>query len=152
MCAGNCRAQDMLLCPQIQTPSWSSPPKASWMEAHTLFFVGLPERGRGQGKVDATYSRLDRSEDFLFLFRLFRCTFMTLWRRTLWFGWCCMCQDPERNTEQNTLSRELKYMFSYFTLEWGREVRRLSGTAWQQDRSFTGSLLHCPWRTIQKPS
>lgn len=84
---------------------------ASWMEAHTVFLVGLPERAEGQGKVDATYSRLDRSEDFFFLFRLFRCTFMTLRWRTFWFGWCCMCQDPERNTEQNRLSRELKYVF-----------------------------------------
>lgn len=48
------------------------------MNGSSQYFGGLLKCEGGQDKVDATYSRLDRSEDLLLLFRLFRCTFMTL--------------------------------------------------------------------------
>lgn len=94
---------------------------------------------RRTGEVDATHSRLDRSEDFLFLFRLFRCTFMALWWRTLRFGWCCMCQDPKRNTEQNRLGRELKHVFLLHFRVRKRGENTVTGV-WPQDPSFTITL------------
>lgn len=113
MCKSNCITQNVLLDPQAQTAAQAEV-HSRWHHEWklTLYFVGLPEHVGEQGKVDATYSRLDRSEDFLFLFRLFRCTFMTLWWRTLWFGWCCMCQDPKRKTKQG-FTRKVKYIFLF---------------------------------------
>lgn len=112
MCStGNCTAQNMLLDPQLQTQLQLvfTPDGSEWSSQCT--FCESTWKRRRTGEVDATHSRLDRSEDFLFLFRLFRCTFMALWWRTLRFGWCCTCQDPKKNTEQSRLGRELKYVF-----------------------------------------
>lgn len=95
---------------------------------------------RRTGEVDATHSRLDRSEDFLLLFRFFRCTFMALWWRTLWFGWCCMCQHPKRNTEQSRLSRELKYVFLLHSRVGKRHEMTIRG-AWPQKPKFHWSTI-----------
>lgn len=130
------------------TPADVHPDGTEWSSQCT--FCESTWKWRRTGEVNATHSRLDRSEDFFLLFRLFRCTFMALWWWTLWFGWCCMCQDPKRNTEQSRLSRELKYVFLLHCGVGKRCEMSIRGV-WPLDLSFIGSLLHCPWRTKQKP-